>query len=151
MTIRLFVLITALAWSGGCRANAGGPPIVELDRTVCAQCGMLVSDIRFAAAYRDAGAEAKVFDDIGCLRKSARGLGNPGATAFWFHDAVDHGWIEGRGTVFVASTSLQTPMGGGYLAFRDAAAAGREAAVRRARVVASLDDLLRDADREAGQ
>ncbi len=145
------MLIAALAWSGGCRANADGPPIVELDRTVCTECGMLVSDIRFAAAYRDSGAEPRVFDDIGCLRKSARGLRNSGATTFWFHDALDHEWIEGGNTVFVASTSLHTPMSGGYLAFRDAAAAGREAAVRRARVVASLDDLLRDADREAGQ
>ena len=47
----------------------------------------------------------------------------------------------------MASPELHTPMAGGYLAFRDPAAAGREAAARRGRVVGSLDDLLRDADR----
>ena len=147
MTGRCFILIAALAVSGGCRATADGPPVVELDRTVCARCGMLVSDIRFAAAYRESGSEPRVFDDIGCLQNSVRGLKNLGATTFWFHDAVDEKWIEGRGSVFVASPELHTPMAGGYLAFRDAAAAGRETAVRRGRVVGSLDDLLRDPDR----
>ena len=108
---------------------------------------MLVSDIRFAAAYRESGKQPRVFDDIGCLQHSVRGLKNLGATTFWFHDAVDEKWIEGRGSVFVASPELHTPMAGGYLAFRDPAAAGREAAVRRGRVVGSLDDLLRDPDR----
>jgi hypothetical protein len=108
---------------------------------------MLVSDIRFAAAYRESGMEPRVFDDIRCLQNSVLGLKNRGATTFWFHDAVDEKWIEGRGSVFVAAPELHTPMAGGYLAFRDSAAAGREAAVRRGRVVGSLDDLLRDADR----
>ena len=145
------MLIAALAFSDGCRATADGPPVVELDRTVCTRCGMLVSDIRFAAAYRESGMEPLVFDDIGCLQNSVRVLKNLGATTFWFHDAVDERWIEGRSSVFVASPELHTPMAGGYLAFRDPAAAGREAAVRRGRVVGSLDDLLRDRERRDGQ
>jgi copper chaperone NosL len=145
------MLIAALALVGGCRASADGPPAIELDRTACAHCGMLVSDVRFAAAYRDDGAEPRIFDDIGCLRKAVRGSSNLHATTFWFHDGVDGEWFDGRSSVFVVSSAIHTPMGGGYLAFKDRAAAEREASARKGRIVRSLEELLRGPDQEDGQ
>jgi copper chaperone NosL len=150
MKTNVCMLIAALVLVGGCRASADGPPAIELDRSACAQCGMLVSDVRFAAAYREDGAEPRIFDDIGCLRTAVRGSSNLHAT-FWFHDAVDGNWFDGRSAVFVASPAIHTPMGGGYLAFKDPAAAARDASARQGRIVPSLDELLRGPDKEDGQ
>jgi nitrous oxide reductase accessory protein NosL len=140
---RAFVLVAALALTGGCRAAADGPPAIELDRTVCSRCGMLVSETLFAAASRDPHGSVRVFDDIGCLRK-AYAPGDEKSMTFWFHDARNGDWIEGRQAVFVESASLVTPMGGGLLAFRDRHAAEADAAARHGRVIASIGELLKD-------
>src|SRR5689334_3615813 len=115
-------LVAAVAFAGGCRASADGPPPIELDRTACARCGMLVSDVVFAAASRHAQGDPRVFDDIGCLRKAHTNT-DVRATHFWFHDARDGSWIDGHQASFVEASSLQTPMGGSLLAFRDRHAA----------------------------
>src|SRR5262249_24271565 len=127
----------------GCRASADGPPAIELDRTACSRCGMLVSETLFAAASRDHHGVVRVFDDIGCLRK-AHDPADVASTTFWFHDARDGEGIEGWQASFVASASLQTRMGGGFLAFRDRSAAEAEAAARHGSLIASVDELLRD-------
>ena len=141
---RTLVLLAALALTGGCRAAADGPPAIELDRTACSRCGMLVSETRFATASRDQHGVVRVFDDIGCLRK-AHDPADAASATFWFHDARDGAWIDGRQASFVESASLQTPMGGGLLAFRDRAAAEAEAATRHGHIIASVNELLRDA------
>jgi len=104
---------------------------------------MLVSEALFAAASRDQHGVVRVFDDIGCLRK-AHDPADAKLATFWFHDARDRGWIDGRQASFVASASLQTPMGGGFLAFRDRGAAEAEAVARHGRLITSVDALLRD-------
>ena len=67
MAIVAFVTLALSA----CGAKADGPPHIEVDRTPCAHCGMLISEPVFAAAYRAPGSEARVFDDIGCLLAAA--------------------------------------------------------------------------------
>ena len=141
-TLTLF--LTALMAVSACGAKPSGPPAIEVDRTACSHCGMLISEPLYAAAYRVAGADARVFDDIGCLRKAALAESRP--LTFWFHDADDRAWIDGTAAVFVASPEIRTPMGGGLLAYRDRAAAERAAAARRGRVIYSVADMLSDSD-----
>jgi copper chaperone NosL len=142
LKLKLVVLMTAVVVAAACGASAGGPPEIEMDRTVCSHCGMLISEPLYAAAYRTPGKEARVFDDIGCLRDAARAETGPLTT--WFHDANDRVWIDGTAAVFVASPEIRTPMGGGLIAFRDRAAAERAAATHHGRVIDSLADLLSD-------
>ena len=144
------VAIAALVLAG-CSASAAGPPRIALDRTACVRCGMLVSDVRFAAAYGEKDAVPQIFDDIGCLRAAVHDRPAPRGTTFWFHDAVGGDWITGGDITFVAAAAIHTPMGGGYLAFRDPGAAEREAAARHGRVVRSLEALLGDSDKDGGQ
>jgi nitrous oxide reductase accessory protein NosL len=148
--MKALIVIAALVLAG-CSASADGPPEIALDRTACARCGMLVSDVRFAAAAGKQGAAPQVFDDIGCLRAAV--LARPALrdATFWFHDAAHGDWIRGGDVTFVASAAIQTPMGGGYLAFRDPATAEREAAARQGRVIRSLDALLGDQEKDGGQ
>ena len=142
MVMRLtpIVLGAALLVTAACGVKAGGLPEIEVDRTACSHCGMLISEPLYAAAYQAPGGAARVFDDIGCLRDAAR-TETPGLR-FWFHDADDQGWIEGAGAVFVASSEIRTPMGGGLMAYRDPAAAERSAVRYHGRIIRSMSDLL---------
>lgn len=139
---KLTVLLAAAMTVSACSANPSGPPAIEIDRTACSHCGMLISEPLYAAAYQAQGTDARVFDDIECLRQAARQ--ESGSLTFWFHDAGDQAWIDGNAAVFVASPEIRTPMGGGLLAFRDRAAAERAAATHHGRVIHSVTDLLSD-------
>ena len=59
--------LVALTANIACGVSADTPPPIEIDRTACSHCGMLVSEEVYAAAYSVPGAEPRVFDDIGCL------------------------------------------------------------------------------------
>ena len=131
-------LIAVLA--SGCAAGRDEVPEIVVDRSACSHCGMLISELRFAAAYRTDDGETKVFDEIGCLVAAARGTS--GTARFWFRDADDGGWIGGGGAVFVSSPSIRTPMGGGIVAFRTGVAADAAAGRHNGRVVRSLTDLM---------
>lgn len=139
MKRRGLVLAAALL-SAACGVRAEGPPEIVVDRTPCSRCGMLISETLYAAAYQAAGADARVFDDIGCLRDAARG--EQAALRIWVHDAADGQWMNGSQAILVSSPSIRTPMGGGMLAYRDPSAAGRAAGRHHGRVIRSIGEIL---------
>ena len=138
---RLFLIVTLAAAATACGARADGPPAIEVDRTACSHCGMLVSERAYAAAYRSAGGEPRVFDDIKCLLDAVAREPEMDRLQFWFHDAASAAWIGGSEAVFVTSPQLRTPMGGGAIAFRDRAAALDWAARNGGTLVESLQAL----------
>jgi copper chaperone NosL len=135
------LVLAAALLSTACGLRAEGPPEIVVDRTPCSRCGMLISEPLYAAAYQAPGADAQVFDDIGCLRDAARG--EPGELRIWVHDASDGRWMNGFEAILVASPSIRTPMGGGMIAYRDPSAADRAASRHNGRVIRSIDDILR--------
>ena len=135
------LVLAAALLSAACGVRAEGPPEIVVDRTPCSRCGMLISEPLYAAAYQAPGADARVFDDIGCLRDAARG--EHGALRIWVHDATDGQWMNGFEAVIVAAPSIRTPMGGGMLAYRNPSAADRAAGQHNGRVIRSIDDILR--------
>lgn len=104
---------------------------------------MLISEPLYAAGYKAPHADARVFDDIGCLLEAVSSEAEPENLRFWFHDAATSAWIDGRGAVFVAAAGLKTPMGGGFVAYKDEDEAARAASARQGRVVRTVADLLR--------
>ena len=143
--MRLGLVSAAALLAAACGVRAEGPPEIVVDRTPCSRCGMLISETLYAAAYQVPGADARVFDDIGCLRDAARG--ESAALRIWVHDAADGRWINGFEAVLVAAPSIRTPMGGGMLAYRDPAAADGAARHHDGRIIRSIDEILR---KEAG-
>ena len=142
--MRLTLVALALL-SVSCSATRLGPPEIVVDRTACSHCTMLVSEVAYAAAYEAQGAGARVFDDIGCMLEAMRreGLHSGGSgLRIWFRDAGDGNWIEEGSAVFVLSSEIRTPMGGGIVAYRDGARAGQVAATRQGRVVRTVPDLM---------
>jgi copper chaperone NosL len=143
MTARLAAMLSLmLSIAVACRAGNDGPPRIEVDRTPCAHCGMLVSEPVFAAAYRAPQGDARVFDDIACLLEAVSGEKDRSGLRLWFHDAATAQWIDGGTAVFVESAGLKTPMGGGFVAYKDEATAAKTAADRQGRVIRSVGDLL---------
>ena len=144
MTTRLAaILALALSAAVACRTGGDEPPRIDVDRTACAHCGMLISEPMFAAAYRGPHGDARVFDDIACMLDAAGREQNAGRLRFWFHDAATSQWIDGGAATFVSSASLKTPMGGGFVAYRDEAAAARAAGAQQGTVIRTVGDLLR--------
>jgi len=138
-------LTVLAAFAAGCAAKASGPPDIVVDRTACSHCTMLVSEVAYAAAYEMHGGGARVFDDIGCMLEAMRREGlTPGASGVrvWFHDANDGKWIEEGSAVFVVSSEIRTPMGGGIVAYRDAARAEQVAAKRQGRMAQTVSELM---------
>ena len=152
MNFRVLTAVLCLASSAGCYApGADAAPEIVVDRTACSHCGMLVSEPIYAAAYKAAGAEARVFDDLGCLRDAARKDGRLEGgrledAKVWVHDAVTGSWIDGETAAFVTARAIRTPMGGGTLAYRDAADASRAAAMHRTRTC-TLASFMSDGSR----
>lgn len=118
-----------------CGASESGPPAIVLDATSCAHCRMLVSELAYAAAFRSAGGEERVFDEIGCLLTELPAVG----ARVWVHDYETSEWLEGEEAFFVRSESIRTPMGGGIVAF-----SSRERAERYQGEVLSLARLQGD-------
>ena len=143
MTRRAAIVgVLTLAASAACGVAADGPPHIEVDRTPCAHCGMLISEPTFAAAYRRHGSDARIFDDIQCLLNAMSGEANPERLRFWFHDAATAVWIDRTEAVFVGSARLRTPMAGGIVAYKGLAAARRGAADHQGEILGAFEDLL---------
>ena len=142
--MRMAILSLVLLTSAACGVRADGPPEIQVDRTACDHCRMLVSEPHYAAAYRTAGGEARVFDDIQCLLDATRTEAGP--LRVWFRDAAADGWIDGADAVFVRSTTRRTPMNGGIAAYRTPAAAQQAAARDAGRVIRSFEDLRASGD-----
>jgi copper chaperone NosL len=135
----LLTLAAALL-TAACASTAGGPPEIHVDRTACSHCGMLISEPVYAAAYRAADGQSRVFDDIGCLLKS---MGKSGSVQrYWFHDGSSAEWIDGGAVAFVVSSDIRTPMGGGVIAYSDRTTANRTVQRHGGSIVGTLGELL---------
>lgn len=127
---RLAAMI-ALATLAGCGSEPGdGPPEVRYGESVCVDCGMIVSDERFATATivkGDRGPEPRVFDDFNCQINFEKNGPPPVVLARWVHDHESRAWLPAASAFYVRSSSLHTPMASGMAAF-----AGRDDATRMA-------------------
>jgi copper chaperone NosL len=129
----IMVLLLAVLTTGcGPREPETGPPSIRYGEDVCARCGMIVSDPRYAAAlrFRDVrGERVTIYDDVGELFLALTQPGEEEPTEVWVHDATTRAWTDGRGALYVIG-DIETPMG-----TRVEAHASREKAERRAREV----------------
>ena len=131
-----WLAVACMAATLACGATTG-PPEIVVDRTACAHCSMLVSETRFAAAYRLPDGTALTFDDVGCLLADLAGRGVE-PEAVWVRDYSGDEWIRADDATFVRGAAPSTPMAGGLVSFASVIAA-REFADEHGGDV--LDDL----------
>ena len=113
--IGLSVLVVLSAGCGEAAAD-GVPEIIE-GRSVCAECGMIIDDVRMAAAWRLPDGTSKVFDDIGGMLVDGYKHGDLEATGRWVFDYGTGDAVPAGSASFVASGGLMTPMGWGVVAY----------------------------------
>ena len=115
--VLLIAAIGVAVWAQ--REKPTGPPDITYGVDICYQCGMIISDPRFAAAYRLESDVARKFDDLGemlaALPKEEETI-----VEIWIHDFESEEWIDAKTAVYVHSDQLQTPMGFAIAAFSDA-------------------------------
>lgn len=126
------MMIAATLIIAGCdRAELTGPPELRLGRYQCIECGMLISEDRCSSAMVieiDGVREHVLFDDIGCML-DYDDSDDRGSVVIerYVHDYGTRAWVVADAAWFVtaAPERLATPMGSGFVAFADAAAAER--------------------------
>ena len=118
---RTVALGAAVAFLTGCGTAKVGPPAIDAGQTTCAECGMAVSEPRYAAALlvadADEGPLGLVFDDIGCMLAYKAAHPAP-ALAQYVMDADIRQWLDARNAWFARSSAIRSPMASGLAACR---------------------------------
>ncbi len=144
LTLALFVSSLLVMVLAACAQGEAVimPPEIRYGEDVCAECTMIISDPRFAAAYVhevSPGRYASIpFDDIGDMLIHADKHPEHTVVRWYVHDYASEEWLDATGAHFVFSDQLQTPMAQGTAAH--AALASAEA------MAADLDGKVLDWD-----
>ncbi|MCL4210499.1 MAG: nitrous oxide reductase accessory protein NosL [Phycisphaeraceae bacterium] len=130
--IGVCVVALAGAVTAGCqRETPIEPPTIHYGQDICAECGMIVSDSRFAAAMlieQGGRREMLLFDDIGCLIVG-QWQDESLMLARWVTDASSGQWLDATRAAYLFSPDIITPMAFGAAAYADRAAAEQAALV----------------------
>ncbi len=117
---RYFLLFTLLVvlflMSCSQASNLDEPPEILYGQDVCDECGMLVSEERFAASYVTESEEVRRFDDVGGMLLYDQ-KHQEDVRLYWVHDFDTEEWIDAKEAVFVLDDGLITPMGWGLAPF----------------------------------
>lgn len=96
----------------GCGSQDQGSPRIRYGEETCDRCRMIISEKRFAAAYRTESGALRKFDDLGCGVLHQKEQGET-ITQFWGYDYEETDWLDVRQAFLVHSSELLTPMGYG--------------------------------------
>ncbi len=124
--------LLAVLCLSACSPGPSGPAPLDTRNESCAWCRMTVSDRRFAAQLTAPGAEPKFFDDLGCLGSWLKEPREKAPWTAWVSDHRTREFVPAATAVFCRSGSVQTPMGSGLIAHRDAASRGEDPEARDA-------------------
>ena len=122
LSLLLLLGLLLISACGGAAA-ADGPPEINYGRDVCLECGMIISEARFAASYRTTDGVERVFDDIGELLKHGHKTGEVAAAEAWVHDYETEEWVAAEQAYYIVTRSVVTPMAFGIISFDDRARA----------------------------
>jgi copper chaperone NosL len=113
----MIAVALALAVSG-CQRDQTQPRITEIvyGHDVCAECGSVIKDPRFAAQYVGADGKRKLFDDPGCLFRSLRDQASPPKRVF-LHAYDGDAWIAAEHAWLATTPQTKSPQGYGWAAF----------------------------------
>lgn len=89
--------------------EVGAAPELEVGRDICEECGMIISDERFAAGFVDDNGN-HVFDDLGGLLSHLAGDERLDEVIVWVKDYGNPEWIEAETAHFVRGTGVRSPM-----------------------------------------
>ena len=141
MVGRLLLSLTAVFLLAACGGgtNLEEPPEIRYGEDICEQCGMIISEARYAASYVTTAGDVRLFDDVGGMLVYDV-QNEEDVHIYWVHDFNTEEWIKADTAVYVLSNDLATPMGWGLAAFAQAADAEQFMA-ENGGVITTWDDL----------
>jgi len=111
-------ILIALCYLSGCSQSIPKPvPIQSED--MCGYCRMSITEKQFAAELITPDEKVFKFDDAGCLMNFIETRDSKTA-ALYVTDFNSRAWIPAERAYYVSTAKVQTPMGGGFLAFQNA-------------------------------
>ena len=96
----------------GCGSQNNVIPRIRYGEETCDRCRMIISEKRFAAAYRTESGALRKFDDLGCAALHQKEQGEM-AAQFWGFDYEETDWLDVKQAFLIHSSELLTPMGYG--------------------------------------
>ncbi len=114
-----------LLFTVACTAQETGPqpPTLAYGQDICDECGMLISDARFASATLDLKGNVHKFDDISGMLMYHMDHPESQVRAYFVHAYDTQTWLRGETAFYVQSPQIQSPMNDGIAAFADRATA----------------------------
>ncbi|BCW95514.1 MAG: nitrous oxide reductase accessory protein NosL [Fimbriimonadales bacterium] len=107
---RTILLLGMLITLAGCQQQEQTPR-VRLGEDPCANCGMLISDARFACVIQDEQGDYYKYDDFNCMFIHAKsGRIKPKRYLAPNYDQPEQ-WLDGAQAFYALTEELQTPMG----------------------------------------
>ena len=99
------------------------PPELMLGSDVCEECGMLVSDAKYAAATVVENGHTHKFDDLAEMFIFQAKHPEDIVKVWFVHDYNTETWLRGETAYYVKSTQIHSPMNYGVVAFETREAA----------------------------
>jgi copper chaperone NosL len=143
--IRVLAAALAVVALAGCASSQAKiePPTIYYGEDICDQCGMIISDERFAAAsvveVGEGRTDTRVFDDVGGLFVYHAAHPDETVLARYVHDYNTKAWLAAEDAFYVRSDDVHSPMGHGVAAFETRDGAEEFAAVLNGQAPAVVD------------
>ena len=137
--VLMVIVISVMAM--GCTPKEETLPRIRYGEETCDRCRMIISERRFASAYRTNDNILRKFDDLGCavLHRAEQ---DEQIQQFWAYDYEETAWLDKAQAFFVHSKDLLTPMGYGIVALKTETEARRLMENTNGRIV-TFDQLQR--------
>ncbi len=124
----ILLALTAVTFATACSEQSpDAPPEITYGVSACADCGMIISDERYASATIVADERGRptplLFDDIGDQILHEANNADLQVLARWVHDHATLQWLRAETAFYVRSPALHTPMASGIAAFASRPAA----------------------------
>jgi copper chaperone NosL len=122
MFAKFCYLLTLLLLLTGCAQGQAviEPPTIYYGEDRCAECGMIISDPRFASSLLYEISEGRyaslLFDDIGDMLVYSEKHPQQKIVARYVHDYANEEWLDATQAYYVSSLEIHTPMGHGIAA-----------------------------------
>jgi copper chaperone NosL len=144
LLLSTLMTLAAVAACGSAK-DALAPPDIVYGEDACAECGMILSEPRFAAASlveTQGRVEPLLFDDIGDMLGYHAARPELQVRRWYVHDYETEAWVDAEAAVFVRAPGLRTPMASHLAAFADAASAETFAAGQGQAEILRFADLV---------
>lgn len=94
-----------------------GDPKVEYGKDTCAHCTMVISDDRFAAAWRLGTKTERHFDDVGCMVASVKAKPPADGAIYFVRDFSADLWVDAESAFYMVAPGIKSPMSYDIAAF----------------------------------